>query len=162
MCYQLCKQMLFSSSAINENTQGLFPRSLQVSAFMEATFSQTQQKVHVLSCSVQNTLCVDSQGTVVWDLKIKESDVGKGFDCYAIRSDCGVTFPFCLLKSTLPVQFTLQLQTAKHSFVLKHTAYHFKWLLFSCELLILCIVRAGDSTADKIWCVSAKSPIIDS
>lgn len=160
--------MLFSASApdgsaINEDTQGLVPWSLQVSVFMKATFSQTQQKVHVLSCSVQNTLCVDSQGTVIWDLKIKESDVGKGFDCYAIRSDCGVTFPICLLKSTLPVQFTLQPQTAKHSFVLKHTAYNFEWLLFSCELLILCIVsRAGDSTADKIWCVSAKTPIIDS
>ncbi len=120
MCCQLCKQMLFSASppdgsAINENTQGLFPRSLQVSAFMKATFSQTQEKVHVLSCSVQNTLCVDSQGTVVWYVKIKESDVGKGFDCYAIRSDCGVTFPFCLLKSTLHLLFTLQPQTAKHS-----------------------------------------------
>lgn len=143
--------MLFSasapdSSAINEDTQGLFPRSLQVSAFMKGTFSQTQQRVHVLSIPVQNTLCVDSQGTVIWDLKIKDSDVGKGFDCYAIRSDCGVTFPFFLLKPTFPVQFTLQPQTSKHSFVLKHTAYNFEWLLFSCELLILCIVsRAGDS-----------------
>lgn len=115
-------------SAINEDTQGLFTRSLKMYVFMKATFSQTQQKVQVLSCPVQNTLCLNSQGTVIRDLKIRESDMGKGFDCCAIRSDCELTFLYFLyfLKSTLPVQFALQPQTSKHSYVLKCTAYNFE------------------------------------
>lgn len=86
-------------SAINEDTQVLFFRSLKVSVFTKATFSQTLQKVHALSGPVQNTLYIDSQGTVVWDLKIKESDMGKRFHQEWLWS----YISFCLLKSTLTV-----------------------------------------------------------
>lgn len=114
-------------SAINEDTQVLFLRSLKVSVFTKATFSQTLQKVHVLSGPVQNALCIDSQGTVVRDLKIK---VWHGKE---IPSGVTVELHFLLSPevNTNSCYFMCNsLHSHKHqnthSHVLKHTASHFE------------------------------------